>query len=304
MNQPFVVNSISHQHQLLNLPAPEHPLISVIRFEDIKGAPANVEVSGSFYMNFYSIAIKDECRCTYKYGQNYYDFEKGIMSFTAPRQLHEWIGAEQLPPSGWLLTIHPDLLRGYPLGQKIKEYGFFHYAVNEALMLSAKEEKMVDNILKNIKQEYRSVIDNFSQDVIISHIELLLNYSNRFYNRQFITRKHVNHDLLAKFETLLTAYIDGDQLSQKGLPTVKLISEQMNMSPNYLSDMLKKITGQSTQQHIHNLLIERSKDLLTNSGLTVSEIAYHLGFEYPQSFSKLFKQKTNISPLEFRTSFN
>lgn len=162
---------------------------------------------------------------------------------------------------------------------------------------------MLENIIKNIRKEYRSVIDDFSQDVIISHIELLLNYANRFYNRQFITRKNASHELLIKLETVLSDYMNDGKLKENGLPTVKYLSDQMNMSPNYLGDMLKKLTGQSTQHHIHNRLIEKAKAILSSSSLSVSEIAYDLGFEYPQSFSKLFKQKTDQSPLEFRNSF-
>ncbi len=188
------------------------------------------------------------------------------------------------------------------MSKTIKNYGYFSYAVNEALHLSEKEEAMITTTMLNIEQEYRSGIDIYSQDVIVSHIELLLNYSNRFYNRQFITRKSASNDLLVKLDHLLTEYFD--KHLQSGLPTVHFISEQLNISSNYLSDLLRTLTGQSTQQHIHNKLIEKAKEILTTTSLSVSEIAYQLGFEYPQSFSKLFKSKTNVSPLEFRHSFN
>ncbi len=163
---------------------------------------------------------------------------------------------------------------------------------------------MITSTIQNIAQEYYSVIDSYTQDVIISHIELLLNYCNRFYNRQFITRKNAGSDLLIKLEALLSEYFTNEEVQKRGLPTVQYISEKLNISSNYLSDMLRSLTGQNTQQHIHNKLIEKAKELITTTSLSVSEIAYQLGFEYPQSLSKLFKSKTNASPLEFRHSFN
>ncbi len=301
-NRPIIINSISEQHRLYSLPKPEHPLVSLINFSDIAHNSGNV--TGSFAMNFYSIAIKKDFKGKLKYGQNYYDFDEGVMSFIAPGQVLSKETSPDEPFSGWLLSIHPDFLRNYPLGKKIKEFGFFSYATNEALHLSDKEEKMVETIMKNIEQEYRSSIDNFSQDVMISHIELLLNYSNRFYNRQFITRKNANNDLLIKLEEILDDYFIGDKVPEFGLPTVKYVADNLNVSPNYLSDMLRSLTGQSTQQHIHNKLIEKAKETLTTTSFSVGEIAYKLGFETPQSFSKLFKNKTNVSPLEFRNSFH
>jgi len=206
--------------------------------------------------------------------------------------------------SGWLLLIHPDFFWGTSLATKIKKYEFFDYAVNEALFLSDKEEGILNNLVANIRQEYRSNMDKFSQNIIISHIETLLNYSERFYQRQFLTRKITNHQVLTRLEKLLTDYFDSDDLVAKGLPTVKYISDALHISPSYLSGLLKVLTGQSTQQHIHATLIEKAKEKLSTTDLSVSEIAYELGFEHSQSFSKLFKTKTNLSPLEFRQSFN
>ena len=203
-----------------------------------------------------------------------------------------------------MLVFHPDFLHGYPLAKKIKDYGFFSYAVNEALHLSDKEEQMITGVMQNLKDEIAAMIDNYTQDVVVSHLELLLNYSNRFYNRQFITRKKVSNDLLTKFEELLTAYFKQETEANDGLPTVQYISDKLFVSPNYLNDMLKSLTGQTTQQLIHNQVIEKAKELLSTTNLSVSEIAYQLGFEYPQSFNKLFKNKTKITPLEFRQSFN
>ncbi len=297
-----IVNSISEQHRLLSLPKPEHPLVSLISFSDM--ARNSSGFVGTFAFNFYTIAIKKDFKGKLKYGQNYYDFDEGVMSFIAPGQVLSKENVDDDPLSGWLLNIHPDFLRNYPLGKKIKEYGFFSYAANEALHLSEKEEKMVETIMKNIEQEYRSVIDTFSQDVMISHIELLLNYSNRFYNRQFITRKNANNDLLTKLEELLDDYFIGEKVREFGLPTVKYVSEKLNISPNYLSNMLRSLTGQSTQQHIHDKLIEKAKEILTTTSFSVGETAYKLGFETPQSFNKLFRNKTNVSPLEYRNSFH
>lgn len=298
----LTIESIALQHQLMGLPQPQHPLMSISRFEESKG-PATKE-SGHFMNKFYAIAIKSECTCQTRYGQNDYDYDQGMMSFFAPDQLLSWNADDEMPSSGWSISIHPDFLRGHALEQKIKEYGFFQYAVNEALHLSPKEEKMIERLLKIIHEEYHTNIDNFSQEIILSHLSLLLSYANRFYNRQFITRKHVNNDLLVRLELLLNDYFNSTKIEVKGLPTVKYISDQLNISPNYLSDLLRNLTGQNTQQHIHNKLIEKAKAMLSSSNLSVSEIAYYLGFEYSQSFNKLFKSKTSVTPLEFRASFN
>jgi AraC family transcriptional regulator, transcriptional activator of pobA len=192
----------------------------------------------------------------------------------------------------------------YPLAKKIKEYGFFSYVANEALHLSEKEKETVLSIFKIIDEELNSRIDDFSQDVIISQIELLLNYSNRFYKRQFITRKGINNDLLQKLEAILDDCFNDEKSLMEGIPTVQFLSAKLNISPSYLSDMLRSLTGQNAQQHIHNKLIDKAKEKLSTTDLSVSEIAYQLGFEHPQSFSRLFKTKTTLSPLEFRASFN
>jgi AraC family transcriptional activator of pobA len=246
--------------------------------------------------------LEDEVQGKIRYGQNYFDFDEGKMIFISPMQVLSTIDHQQTN-KGYGLVFHPDFIKGYPLAKAIKGYGFFSYAVNEALFLSEKEEETIVSVMQTIMQEYRSNIDKYSQDLIVSHIEVLLNYSNRFYGRQFITRKNANNDLLAQMESLLTDYFRGKSLD-KGLPTVQYLSEQLKVSPSYLSDMLRELTGQNTQQHIHNLLIEQAKELLSTTTLSTSEIAYQLGFEYPQSFSRLFRQKTNLSPSDFRDSFN
>lgn len=300
--QPIIINSISEWHRIFSLSKPQHPLISLVHHADVKNVPGDKWMG--VVANFYVISIKKDFKGKMKYGKNYYDFDEGTMTFVSPGQVIGVADDSVRDCSGWSLLVHPDLIRNYPLGKSIKNFGFFSYEVHEALHLSDKEDALIGSLIKNIEQEYNSSIDHYSQDVMVSHLELLLNYSNRFYNRQFITRKTINNDLLTKLEELLTNYFNGEQVQRLGLPTVQYLSEQLNVSPNYLSDMLRNLTGQNTQQHIHNRLIEKAKEILTTTSLSVSEIAYQLGFEYPQSFSKLFKSKTNLSPLEFRSSFN
>jgi AraC family transcriptional activator of pobA len=301
IQNPYIINSISDLHRMLELPKPQHPLVSVIDMTNIK-CHFDDDIKSVIY-NFYSICTKKDFDGKLKYGQNYYDFDDGIMTFFAPGQVISTETSSDTELKGMWLVVHPDYIRNYALGKKIKEYTFFSYAVNEALHLSDKEETMVNTIMQNIEHEYHSNIDGFSQDVIISQIELVLNYSNRFYNRQFITRKNANSDLLIKLEDVLDGYFNSEE-ANAGLPTVKFVADKLNVSPHYLSDMLRSLTGQNAQQHIHTKLIDKAKEILTTTPLTVSEIAYRLGFEYPQSFSKLFKIKTNVSPLEYRKLFN
>jgi len=300
----YRVKTISEFHQFRKLPKPEHPLISVIDVGAIKHLPG--EEPANFVFDFYSIALKRNFNAKMRYGQQAYDFDEGIMFFMAPGQV---FGIDinhntELKQSGWMLLIHPDFLWNTPLAKTIKHCEFFDYSVNEALFLSEKEELIIAAILQNIKQEYHANIDKFSQDIIIAQLELLLTYSERFYHRQFITRKIANHQVLDRLEHLLNEYFDGDEIVQKGLPTVTYVAQKLNISPSYLSGLLKVLTGLNTQQHIHQKLIDRAKEKLSTTNLSVSEIAYELGFEHPQSFSKLFKTKTNLSPLEFRQSFN
>lgn len=297
-NAPYIVNSISELHRLLSLPRPEHPLVSVINVKEMRPSGKS-----SLVLNFYSVWLENNVETKIRYGQSYLDFNEGSMVFLSPGQVIG-TGNHKKTEYGWGLVFHPDFIKHYPLAKAIKGYGYFSYAVNEALHLSEKEETMINTIMENIRHEYRSIIDHYSQNVLISHIELLLNYCDRFYNRQFITRKSLNSDLLTRLETLLTDYFNSDQLVEKGLPTVHDISAQLNLSPNYLSDMLRSLTGQNTQQHIHNALIEKAKEKLSTTNLSIGEIAYELGFEYPQSFTKLFKTKTNTSPLEYRRSMS
>lgn len=302
--QPHRFKSIAEYHQVMGLPKPEHPLISVIDFEVIKHIPDSGTVN--YICDFYCISLKKDANAKMKYGQQQYDYDEGAMLFMSPGQIFgiEIAEGEELRHSGWVLLIHPDFLWHSALAKKISHYEFFGYAVNEALWLSEKEEATINSIIQNIRQEYHANIDKFSKQIIISHIETLLNYSERFYNRQFITREKANHQVLECLEKLLTDYFNSDDLITKGLPSVQYVAEKLNVSPGYLGSLLRALTGQNTQQHIHDKLIEKAKEKLSTTNLSVSEIAYELGFEHSQSFSKLFKNKTNQSPLEFRHSFN
>ena len=286
---------------MMGLPKPLHPLVSLINMGDASRSKQTEPIN--FIFNFYGISLKKNVNGKLKYGQNYYDFDEGVLAMTAPKQVLSISNADNYEVTGWWLVFHPDFIRNYPLAKTINSYGYFSYAVNEALHLSDREEQMLENIMHSIEQESQTSIDQFSQDVMIAHLDLLLNYCNRFYNRQFLTRKAASNDLLVKFEKLLDTYFEND-ITQLGIPSVQYLSQHLNVSAHYLSDMLRSLTGQSTQQHIHEKLIEKAKEKLTTSKLSVSEIAFQLGFEHPQSFSKLFKSKVEMSPLEFRASFN
>ncbi len=303
-NQLYRLSSIQEFHRTRGLGKPDHPLISVVNYAELT-MPEEYSNSSWTY-DFYSISIKRNLNTKIKYGQQEYDFDEGVMFFIAPGQVFkiEIDKNANTEKSGWILLIHPDFLWNTALAKTIRQYEYFDYSVNEALFLSDKEETLVKGIIQNIEQEYHSPIDKFSQNIIIAQLETLLSYADRFYQRQFITRKITNHKILDRLEELLRNYFNSPELGEKGLPTVQYISETLNLSPNYLSGLLKVLTGQSTQQHIHHHLIEKAKERLSTTQLSVGEIAYELGFEHPQSFSKLFKTKTNVSPLEFRQSFN
>jgi AraC family transcriptional activator of pobA len=301
---PVRVKTISEFHRLWGLPQPEHPLISVVDYSKINPSRENTPTSVIF--DCYSIAIKRDMSFKMIYGQQEYDFDEGVMCFIAPNQVLRIESGSNTTSghSGWILFIHPDFFWNTPLAKTIKQYGYFNYSANEALFLSEKEEATISNIIQNIQQEYHSNIDKFSQSIIISQIETLLNYAERFYQRQFITRKVTNHKILERLEEILAGYFNSDDLITKGPPTVQHIADRLHVSPNYLSGLLKVLTGLSTQQHIQDKLIEKAKEKLSTTDLSVSEIAYELGFEHSQSFSKLFKTKTKFSPLEFRQSFS
>jgi AraC family transcriptional activator of pobA len=298
------IKTISEFHRLRGLSKPQHPLISIVDYSDIR-RPSDIS-DVNWVLDFYQISIKRGINARVKYGQQEYDFDEGVMFFISPNQVFriEADPESTASRSGWMLLIHPDFLWKTPLGKNIRQYEFFEYSVNEALFLSDKEEKIMGGIIRNIQQEYHSNIDKFSQGIIIAHLEALLNYSERFYHRQFITRKISNHKIIDRLESLLTDCFNDEKLVEKGLPTVQSIAGALNISPKYLSSLLKILTGQTAQQHIHEKLIEKAKEKLSATDLSVSEIAYELGFEHPQSFSKLFRTKTNLTPIAFRRSFN
>ena len=298
---PQKFNSIAELYQALGFPKPVHPLVSLVNYADIK-TPAD-ELPKALVLNFFKISYKKNLSGKIKYGQNYYDFDEGGLSFVSPNQIISSSEEEQ-DYSGYTLLIHPDFIRNYPLATKIKNFGYFSYSVTEALFLSDKDKQTIFSVFENIKEELNNTIDDFSQDLVVSHIEVLLNYSNRFYKRQFLTRKKVNNDLLTQMEQLLSDYFNKEKAITDGLPTVEYLANKLNLSPRYLSDMLRTLTGQNAQQHIHEKLIEKAKEYLTTNSLSVAEVAYKLGFEHPQSFNKLFKKKTYQTPLEFKQLFH
>ncbi len=297
---PYRIKSITEIHRLMGLPQPQHPLISLVH---LGGLQAHADIHAVLF-DHYVIMLKKGCDKLH-YGQQRFDFDEGLMAFMAPGQVLR--GEENAPPenlAGWMLFIHPDFLWNTTLAKKIKQYDYFDYATNEALFLSGKEETLINSIVAHIKNEYEAHIDKFSQDIIIAHLETLLSYAERFYQRQFLTRKKNNHQVLDRLEQLMNDYFNNEALLSDGLPTVQYISDRLNISQSYLRGLLKTLTGQSTQQYIHDKLIDKAKERLSTTNLSVSEIAYGLGFEHPQSFNKLFKSKTSQSPLEFRAGFN
>ena len=276
-----------------------HPLVSVI---DFSKANHKGDYPAGHSFGFYTVFLKEQNCGDMKYGRNYYDYQEGTLVFLAPDQIVTIENRKPHQPKGWALMFHPDFIRGTSLGRAMKDYNFFSYDVFEALHISEQERATVLESFRNIDTELHKNIDKHSQKLIASNIELFLNYCSRFYDRQFITRNHVNSDILSKFETLLNSYFDSQIPQTKGLPTVKFCAEKLNLSPNYLGDLLKRETGKSAQEHIQLHLIEAAKERLYNNNRSVSEIAYELGFEYPQYFSRLFKKRTGMTPNEYRTT--
>ncbi len=286
---------------MLDLPGPRHPLITLFDTRDERINLSRLPVS--YVTALYKISFIEKLGGKFRYGQGYYDFDKGSMVFTAPNQV---VGSTSMYKGneGYSLIFHQDFLQGYPLAAKIRQYGFFSYSSNEALHLSEQERSTVSAIFGIIEEELNSRIDDFSQEVVIAQIELLLTYAKRFYKRQFLTRQVATSDLLRQFEAALNSYFQNKEPVENGLPTVQHLARELNYTPNYLSDMLRSLTGLSAQQHIHEQLIEKAKELLATTTLRVSEVAYLLGFEHPQSFSRLFKTKTQLTPAQFKASLN
>lgn len=294
-NEIIKINTIEEYTALFGCPSANHPLISINRLTDVEDY---VPIGSPVQLNLYSITIKDGSTCNAKYGWRDYDFKKGAISFFAPGQIHTWDEkAENSGRWGWMLTFHPDFIRKYPLGTKIDKLMFFSYETNEALHMSDAERSMIEGIMESIENEYKRNIDEHTQDIIVSQLDVLLNYSERFYTRQFRTRNSVESDILTRFQSVLHNHFEKDK---DKLITANDIASQLAMSTHYLSDLLRNLTGLNTQQHIHAYLIEKAKGLLLTTNLSVNEIAYALGFEYPQYFSRLFKSKTGQTPVEFR----
>jgi AraC-like DNA-binding protein len=298
----FEINTIAQAHQSIGLPAPKHPLVSVVRTVDFK---PTVDFRGiKVINNLYQVSLKQLGCGNLMYGKNSYDYEQGTLVFTSPGQVTIFEGempTDNETDEGWTLAFHPDLLRKSSLSDKMGQYSFFNYEVNEALHLSDDELRTIEELLDKIVKEYSQNLDKHSQNLIVSNIELLLDYCTRFYDRQFYTRSNLNLDYVSKFEKLLKKYYDSNQIDDKGLPNVQYLANELNFSSNYLSDLLKKETGKTAQEHIHLFVIEKAKNKLLNSKVSISEIGYSLGFEYPQHFSNLFKSKTGYSPSEFRS---
>jgi len=273
-----------------------HPLVSVIDFEKIE--PFNFFKA---QMDVYAIFLKDIKCGNITYGIKNYDYEEGTLIFISPGQVYgvEDTGVKQ-QPKGTAIIFHPDLIHGTALGKSIKDYTFFSYEVNEALHLSARERTVINDTIEKISYELEHAIDDHSKTLIVTYLELFLNYSKRFYDRQFITRSHVNKDILAKFEKIVDDYFRTEMPIENGLPSVSYCADKLFLSPNYLGDLLKKETGKSAQEHIQLKLIDIAKEKIFDASKSISEIAVELGFKYPQHFTRMFKKQVGMSPTEYR----
>jgi AraC-like DNA-binding protein len=300
-NNIYRVKSISELHHFASLGKPKHPLISIIDYSKVSSE--NVPESARFVCEFYSVNFKNNCSMVY--GRHFFDHDDGTLLCTAPEQVIQMQKSELKDNvTGWGLFFHPEFIRNTSLGRKINKYTYFSYDEKEALHLSADERNVLLGILMQIEKEYQTYTDIHSHDLMISNLELLLNYCLRFYGRQFHTRTNHHKDIISKFEHFITEYIHSDELKKNGVPTVKFCAEQLNLSPNYFSDILKSETGKSARQHIQYHLLDRAKNMLLGSDSSVNEIAAELGFEYPQNLSKLFKNKTRLTPVEYRNNSN
>lgn len=293
------INSISQIHELMGWEKPKHPLISVIEAE--KFFMSEEALGTKVVTDLYLISLKDK-NCGVEYGRNYLDFDEGVMVFSAPRQAASVTRVIELGEiHGWILYFHPDLIHGTHLSAQMSEYTFFNYDVFEALHLSDDEEKTVVDVIKNIRKEYLQRIDNHSQRVIVSSLELLLNYSLRYYERQFNTRKKQSVGVLSQFENELQGYFSSNLNKERGLPSIQYFADKIHLSTHYLSDLLKKETGRSAKDHINDFVIDKAKNMLLSSNDSVSGIAYDLGFNYPHYFTRLFKARTGLTPVEYRS---
>lgn len=287
----------------LELPRPEHPMLSVFNSKGEGHLPCPRESSPPITTDCFSISLKKIVKGDLNYGRTNYDFTNGALIFIAPRQVLQWDNSMVFEQKGFSINFHEDFLKGTELAQHIKKYNFFSYSANEALHLSPKEEKQIESIVKNIEIEYHNNQDEFSKEIIISQLSTLLKYANRFYERQFLNRKELSNNLLEQFNLQLSEYFESGQLQENGIPSIEQIAYKMSVSQRYLSDTLKKETGKTTTEHLHLCLIDEAKNILLKPNKSISEVAYDLGFEYPQYFSRLFKKKEGISPTEYRALY-
>lgn len=301
------IKTVSEIHELLGRDKPVHPLISISHFEN-KTDNCSTLKGEKYAIDLYHVALIEGNGCSLGYGRSSYDFQEGSLIFTKPGQVLFSNSSNNTTKDkkGWSLYFHPDLIRKTELGKKMDEYTFFSYEVNEALHLSDKEKNFITNIIHTIKEEYSQNIDRHSHELITTNLKLLLDYSKRYYDRQFYTRTILNKDIVSRFEHFLKGYYNDNKQLEFGIPTVKYCGTELQMSPNYLSDLLKKETGRNAQDLIHFFVIERAKDQLLSSSKSISQIAYDLGFEYPPHFSRVFKSKTGMSPRTYieRSSMN
>ncbi|ARV11567.1 AraC family transcriptional regulator [Gilvibacter sp. SZ-19] len=295
----YPVNTVSDYFGLRNYEL-LHPLIGILDFEHFKPDPNATFNYDGFQFGCYAIFLKDHKSCKLKYGGKEYDYDEGTMVFIGPGQSVGFTKDQNYKPKGYALLFHPDLLLGTALGQKIQNYSYFSYAVNEALHLSAKERRIVLSLLEKIQFELEQNLDKHSKRLITSNLELLLDYCLRFYDRQFLTRDVVNNTTLERFDQLLQQYFTNENTVQNGIPSVTYFAEALCLSPNYFGDLVKKETGVSAQNYIQDKLIDVAKQKVFDQSKSISEVAYELGFKYPQHFSRLFKNKTGMSPNEFR----
>ncbi|AUD06602.1 helix-turn-helix domain-containing protein [Spirosoma pollinicola] len=300
---PFRVKTIEEYHRLFGHDRPLHPLISVIDLSNVTQLPDTG--AGSFVFDFYCIVLKKVAGLSYPYGQRDYDFSEGTLFFMAPGQVFGFRADEKVagPPMGWAILIHPDFLWGSSLAKKISAYDFFGYAVREALHLSTREEQTLQQIIGIINLEVEAAVDTFSQAIVVGQVESLLSYADRFYQRQFVTRKAANHRILEQFEALLNTYFQ-KHLATQGIPGIAYLSDALHLSPNYLSRLLHTLTGRSTKDFLNEKIVELAKERLSLTNLSISEIAYELGFGHAQSFSKFFRDKAGQSPSAFKQSVN
>jgi AraC-like DNA-binding protein len=299
MKELIHLQTITDLHRLFNLGISYNPLVTVLDFSKVT---EQVEQNSKITTDFYSIMFKNYCKNHIKYGRKEIDFQDGNLICISPNQTIEIDSEieEREDKMGWGLFFHPDLIRSTTLNEKIRSYSFFNYEASEALHLSDKEKNILFECIQKIELELQENIDIHSLQIIVSTIELLLSYCQRFYGRQMITRSQTNKSIVSQIENILTQYFSGIKINELGLPTVKYLADKVNLSPSYLSDLLKKETGKNAQEHIHFYLIEEAKNLLINSEKNINEIAYNLGFEYPQYFNKLFKKKIGKTPMEYR----